>query len=44
MSSPAADYLRHILDEVDYLIERSKGLTQEELLQDGTLRRAFAPV
>ncbi len=41
MSSPAADYLRHILEEVDYLGERSKGLTHEEFLQDETLRRAF---
>ena len=41
MSSPAADYLRHILEEVDYLGERSKGLTHEVFLQDETLRRAF---
>ena len=41
MSSPAADYLRHILEEVDYLVGRSEGLTQERFLEDETLRRAF---
>ena len=29
MSSPAADYLRHILEEVDYLVRRSEGLTHD---------------
>ena len=41
MSSPAADYLRHILEEVDYLVGRSEGLTHEGFLEDQTLRRAF---
>lgn len=35
------DYLRHILDEVDYLIHTSDDLTLDEFLADGTLRRAF---
>ncbi len=34
-------FLRHILDEVDYLIKESKGLTLEELMKNETLKRAF---
>lgn len=41
MSSPSSDYLRHILEEVDYLSECSEGLVREAFLQSGTLRRAF---
>ena len=32
MSPDPLDYLRHILDEADYLIKRSQGLTKEDLL------------
>ena len=42
MSLPGLEYLRHILEEVDYLVEHSRGLTREEFLKDETLRRAFA--
>jgi len=35
------DYLRHILVEAEYLIDRCRGLTREAYLQDETLRRAF---
>ena len=35
------DYLRHILAEADYLIERSAGLTPEAFMADQTLQRAF---
>ena len=38
---PLREYLQHILDETDYLIEQSKGLGVSEFLEDETLRRAF---
>jgi len=34
-------FLRHILDEVDYIIKESKGLRLEELMKNETLKRAF---
>ena len=41
MSFEPRDYLRHILVEVDYLIERSNGLSFATFVADETLRRAF---
>lgn len=41
MSHAPPEYLRHVLDEVRYLIERSKSLDSESFLADETLRRAF---
>jgi len=41
MSFQPRDYVRHILDEADYLIETSQGLSAETFLSDATLRRAF---
>ena len=38
---PPRDYLKHILDEADYLIEHSQGLDRDKFLRDETLRRAF---
>jgi uncharacterized protein with HEPN domain len=35
------EYLRHILDETEYLIDERKGLSKEQFLQDATLKRAF---
>lgn len=35
------EYLKHIRDECLYLVEKSKGLTYEEFLDDDTLKRAF---
>jgi len=35
------DYLRHILVEANYLVERSEGLSLEESVESDTLRRAF---
>ena len=35
------EYLRHILDEINYLIAQSKGLTKEKFMRDETLKRAF---
>ena len=42
MSVSAIDYLRHILDEAEYLVSRAEGLTQTAFLEDETLKRAFA--
>ncbi|HEY4690602.1 MAG TPA: DUF86 domain-containing protein [Anaerolineae bacterium] len=41
MSRSSLEYLRHILDEMTYLVERSQGLSKSEFLQDTTLTRAF---
>jgi uncharacterized protein with HEPN domain len=35
------EYLRHILDEIEYLMDASLGLKKEQFLQDATFRRAF---
>ena len=35
------EYLHHILDETEYLINQSRGLSREEFLGDETLKRAF---
>lgn len=35
------EYLRHILDEAEYLINESSDLGKEQFLQDKTRRRAF---
>ena len=42
MSSEPREYLRHILAEVEYLLETRSGLTYETFADDETLRRAFA--
>ena len=41
MSFEPREYLRHILVEADYLIDRSAGLSYEVFVADDTLRRAF---
>ncbi len=35
------EYLRHILDETDYLTAQMQGLSKERFLTDATLKRAF---
>lgn len=35
------EYLKHILDEADYLTARSEGLSKEQFLQNDDLKRAF---
>lgn len=35
------EYLRHMLDEAEYLLHESQGLSKEKFLQDETLKRAF---
>jgi len=34
-------FIRHILNEIDFLIDSSKGLEYEALIKDETLKRAF---
>jgi uncharacterized protein with HEPN domain len=41
MSSSPAEYLRHMLTEATYIVDRAAGLTSEAFLQDETLQRAF---
>lgn len=41
MSFEPRDYLRHILVEVEYLLDHSQNLTYERFAEDETLRRAF---
>ena len=41
MSFEPRDYLRHILVEVEYLLDQSQGLSFERFSADETLRRAF---
>ena len=35
------EYLRHILDEADYLSAQVRGLSREQFMQDETVKRAF---
>lgn len=41
MSFEPRDYLRHILVEVEYLLDQSQGLSFGRFSADDTLRRAF---
>lgn len=41
MSRLAREYMRHILDEAEYLIDHSHLVDKAGFLQDATLRRAF---
>ena len=41
MSLSGVEYLRHILEESDYLLEHSRGVAHDQFLTDETLRRAF---
>ena len=41
MSFEPRDYLRHVLVEVEYLLDKSQGLSFERFTADETLRRAF---
>jgi len=42
MSPSPLEYLRHILDETQYLMEQTAALSHEEFLADETAKRAFA--
>ena len=41
MSRSETEHLRHILEEVRYLTEASRGVTREAFSEDATLKRAF---
>lgn len=41
MSRSQAEYLRHILQEIDYLLRFSNNLLLDQFLADETLQRAF---
>ena len=41
MSSEDIGFLRHILDELEYLINYTKDLDRDDFLKDATLQRAF---
>ena len=41
MQASPLEYLRHILDETEYLILQKQGLSKEQFLEDATLKRAF---
>lgn len=41
MSFEPREYLRHILAEIEYLLEQSRTLSYERFAADETLRRAF---
>lgn len=42
MSKSPIEYLKHISDEIDYLISNSSGVEEERFMRDGTLKRAYA--
>ena len=41
MPRSVREYLKHILDETEYLMESSRGIGKEQFLEDPTLQRAF---
>jgi hypothetical protein len=41
MSLDPLEYLRHILDELEYLMDQSQGLAKEDFIEEDTLKRAF---
>ena len=41
MSPSPPDFLRHVIDEADFLSVESRGLSHEEFLSDETRKRAF---
>jgi hypothetical protein len=43
MSFDVLDYVRHIVDEAEYLLDASAGLDAEAFFADATLQRAFIP-
>ena len=41
MSRKPSDFLKHILDETQYIILNSQNLSKDSFLEDETLKRAF---
>ena len=42
MSKSPKEYLKHILDEIDYLLESSKDIPEDKFMTDMTLQRAYS--
>lgn len=42
MSKSPNEYLKHILDEINYLLDSSKNVPEEQFMHDETLQRAFS--
>ena len=41
MSRSRLEYIRHILDEAEYLVAHSRGVSREQFMRDETVKRAF---
>ena len=41
MSLSPPEYIRHMLDEIDYILNRVSGMDYESFVRDETLKRAF---
>lgn len=41
MPRQVSEYLQHILDEIEYLTNRARGIDRAKFLLDDTLKRAF---
>ena len=41
MSLSAPEYIRHMLDEIDYILNRISNMDYESFVRDETLKRAF---
>lgn len=41
MSKIAKEYLRHVLDEINFILDKSSKLNEEKFSKDETLKRAF---
>ncbi len=41
MSPLGLEYLQHVLAEATYLVERTRGMSRDEFMEDDTLKRAF---
>ena len=42
MSKSEIEYIKHILGEINYLLDSSKDCSEEKFMRDATLQRAFA--
>ena len=41
MSRSSLEFLKHIIEEAEYLLEESRSLTYEAFMEDRNLKRAF---
>jgi len=42
MSKRPEEYLKHILDEIEYLLKSSKDINEDRFMDDETLQRAYS--